>query len=563
DESLRARPMTRITDPLGAMGATFRWMGDPGRLPVRIQSGEPLRPLDWSSPVASAQVKSALLLAGVTGGVFVLLTEPRRSRDHTERLLAQMGAPVISHAPGRGWRVELRDPPERLAPLDFRIPGDISSAAFLLTLTALGGAGTGIEIPDVGLNPTRTGFLDVLRRMGVPMSIGVENPEGETEPVGTISVARCDALRGADVGSAEVPGLIDELPLVAVMGTRAEGLTRITGAFELRHKESDRIRAMVENLRAVGASVEEMEDGLVVEGSDAPLVGHVRTLGDHRIAMAFGVLGQLPGNQITIDEPASADVSFPGFWTLLATAAGKGSTMSQGVRAGPVVTIDGPAGSGKSTTAREVARRLGLRHLDSGALYRGLTVALLEAGWPEDHWSELSEEELASLGLSLGSTEIGFEVRLGDRVLGPELRTEQVTNLASPLARLGAVRAVLLGVQRDAARMGGLVADGRDMGTVVFPDADVKVFLVAELGERARRRLLERTGRPPPPDEVSTEAEIIAARDKRDSERRISPLRRPDEAADLDTTGMDFEEQVEAIVSMVRSRWTGSGGGPG
>lgn len=229
--------------------------------------------------------------------------------------------------------------------------------------------------------------------------------------------------------------------------------------------------------------------------------------------------------------------------------------MIEAPRAGPIVTIDGPAGSGKSTTAKEVARRLGLRHLDSGALYRGLTVALLQSGWPEDAWGELSESDLESLGLGFSPTSEGFEVSLGGHALGPELRTERVTDLASPLARLSAVRAVLLGVQRDAARFGGLVADGRDMGTVVFPDADVKVFLVAELGERARRRLLERKGRDPLPDEVTSEAQVIAARDKRDSERRISPLRRPDGAADLDTTGLDFEDQVAAIVSLVRSAW--------
>jgi cytidylate kinase len=229
--------------------------------------------------------------------------------------------------------------------------------------------------------------------------------------------------------------------------------------------------------------------------------------------------------------------------------------MSNAPRVGPIVTIDGPAGSGKSTTAKEVARRLGIRHLDSGALYRGLTVALLEAGWPPDAWGELSEADLESLDLSFTPTSEGFEVGLAGRVLGPELRTERVTNLSSPLARLSAVRAVLLGMQRDAAGFGGLVADGRDMGTVVFPDADVKVFLVAELSERARRRLLERNGRDPHPDEVTSQATVIAARDKRDSERRISPLRRPDGAADLDTTELDFEDQVEAIVSLVRSAW--------
>ena len=317
DESLCRRPMRRITEPLEAMGATFEWMGVPGRLPLRIRGGQPLRPLEWSSPVASAQVKSALLLAGITGGAFVHLTEPRQSRDHTERLLAQMGAPLICHAPGGGWRVELRDPPLRLDPLDFRVPGDLSSAAFLLASVAMSGGREGVVIESVGLNPTRTGFLDVLDLMGVPLEIVPDGPPGPGEPVGTVAASPGSTLRGVHVGSTQVPGLIDELPLVAVLGTRAEGLTRISGAGELRHKESDRIAALVENLRAVGARAEEKEDGLTVEGSAAPLTGHVRTRGDHRIAMAFGVLGAAPGNRITVDDPGAAAVSFPGFWPLL------------------------------------------------------------------------------------------------------------------------------------------------------------------------------------------------------------------------------------------------------
>ncbi|MEJ2203610.1 MAG: 3-phosphoshikimate 1-carboxyvinyltransferase [Gemmatimonadota bacterium] len=320
DPSLRRRPMGRVTTPLGAMGAGFRELGEPSRLPLQVSGTQPLRPLQWDSPVASAQVKSALLLAGLTGHAFVLLTEPRRSRDHTERLLTVMGARVVGHARSSGWSVELRDPPKTLRPLDFRVPGDISSAAFPLALAALGGSADGVEVPDVGLNPTRTAFLDVLRRMGARVDV---EPDGDGgggagEPSGTVGVT-AGALRATDVGAAEVPGLIDELPLVAVLGARAAGVTRITGAGELRHKESDRIAALVENLQALGIEAEELDDGLTVQGTDAPLVGRVRTHGDHRIAMAFGVLGALAGNRITVDDPGAASVSFPGFWTMLDT----------------------------------------------------------------------------------------------------------------------------------------------------------------------------------------------------------------------------------------------------
>lgn len=228
--------------------------------------------------------------------------------------------------------------------------------------------------------------------------------------------------------------------------------------------------------------------------------------------------------------------------------------MTEVARAGPLVTIDGPAGSGKSTTAREVARRLGFTHLDSGALYRALTFALLESGRPPVSWPELSEADLAAMGVRVVAGDGGLEVQVGERTLGEELRGERVTAHVSPLARIPAARAALLGMQRDAGRGGRLVADGRDMGTVVFPDAEVKVFLVAALEERARRRLLERTGRAPKPAEVAREAVDIAARDRRDSERAVSPLRRPADAFDLDTTRLSFEEQVQAVVALVRER---------
>jgi len=220
-------------------------------------------------------------------------------------------------------------------------------------------------------------------------------------------------------------------------------------------------------------------------------------------------------------------------------------------RAGPIVTLDGPAGSGKSTTAREVARRLGFRHLDSGALYRALTHALLEARIPEDTWPALDVAALKALGVSLRPEDDGFTVWLAGRALGAELRTAAVTNKVAGLARSPAARACLLELQREAGARGRLVADGRDMGTVVFPDAEVKVFLVADLQERARRRLRD-TGVAVGSDaQLAEQAEAIAARDDVDSARDISPLRRPDGAIELDTTGMSFEEQVSKVVALV------------
>jgi cytidylate kinase len=216
------------------------------------------------------------------------------------------------------------------------------------------------------------------------------------------------------------------------------------------------------------------------------------------------------------------------------------------------VTLDGPAAAGKSTTAREVARRLGFRHLDSGALYRALTYALLRAGIPEGDWPGLGTADLRALGVSLRPTDSGFEVRLAGRALVGELRTGDVTRRVAGLARLPAARACLLELQRQAGEHGRLVADGRDMGTVVFPDAEVKVFLVADLRERARRRLRDGGVAGGSESELAEQVEAIAARDDVDSARDLSPLRRPEGAVEIDTTGMTFEEQVDKVVELVR-----------
>jgi 3-phosphoshikimate 1-carboxyvinyltransferase len=552
DESLRKRPMARVTDPLTGMGARFEALEAEGRLPIRVLGGV-LSSLSYRLPVASAQVKSALLLAGLVGGVEVRLIEPGRSRDHTERMFhaCRIG---IGSGPGKdGWEVILSDPPEAIEPLDMGIPGDFSSAAFAILLGLLGPGPGPLVLKGVGLNETRTRLLPVLERMGG--RIAVENPSGGDggEPVGDLVIHPSD-LEGCDVGGGEIPGLIDEVPILAAGAARAQGITRITGARELRVKETDRIRAMVENLRALGVEVEELEDGMEIQGSDRPLRGGVQSFGDHRIAMAFGVLGALPGNEIEVRGSDVVGVSFPGFWSFLEEAS-RGWAGGPGVSRGstpPVVTLDGPAGSGKSTTAREVASRLGFLHLDSGALYRALTYALLSGGVPEEEWPDLSPEDLDRFPIRLEPKDGRFQVVLGDRVLTEELRTPEVTNRVSPLSALPAVREWLLDAQRRAGRSGALVADGRDMGTVVFPEAEVKIFLTANLEERARRRFLERDQRSPSPEELDEEAQRIQARDDRDSGRAVAPLRKAEEALEVDTSDLSFEAQVEVIIYHVK-----------
>lgn len=218
---------------------------------------------------------------------------------------------------------------------------------------------------------------------------------------------------------------------------------------------------------------------------------------------------------------------------------------------GPIVTIDGPAGSGKSTTAREVATRLGFRHLDSGALYRAITLALLKAKVPEDRWKSLDEEYMRGLDVGVVPRGASFDVVVSGDVVDGELRSAEVTAHVARLASIPAARACLLSLQREAGAHGSLVADGRDMGSVVFPNAEVKVYLVADLTERARRRLREGGIEAPSDDELQEFSGVIADRDRHDSEREISPLRKPEDAHLIDTTRLDFAAQVEAIVELV------------
>jgi 3-phosphoshikimate 1-carboxyvinyltransferase len=304
DASLRRRPMRRVTSPLAAMGARFTEQQGDG-LPLTIRGGT-LRPLRYDMPVSSAQVKSAILLAGMAGEVEVTLQEPNgRSRDHTERLLQAFGYGISDTD---GWLHF--EPGGRLEPFELQVPGDPSSAAFLVGAAVLAESGQ-LLISGMGLNPTRTGFLEVLSRMGARTA--VQNLASHFgEPVGDLLVGPAE-LTGTEVEASEIPGLIDEVPLLAVLASRARGTTTFRQVGELRVKESDRLGLIAENLRSVGAQAEVVGDDLVVNGNEAAPRGLVRTAGDHRLAMAFAVLGTVGGARIRIDDLACAAVSFPDF----------------------------------------------------------------------------------------------------------------------------------------------------------------------------------------------------------------------------------------------------------
>ncbi|MBA3444943.1 MAG: 3-phosphoshikimate 1-carboxyvinyltransferase [Gemmatimonadales bacterium] len=315
DRSLRRRPMRRVTVPLATMGAQFTEQQGDG-LPLTVRGGR-LQPLRYDMPVSSAQIKSALLLAGMAGEVGVSLREPKgRSRDHTERLLQAFGFGVTERD---GW-IHFT-PGGRLEPFDIQVPGDPSSAAFLVGAATMAQSGE-LRVSGVGVNSTRTGFLDVLGRMGARVEI--EEPATHFgEPVGDL-IVRPAALWGTEVTAGEIPGLIDEIPLLAILASRAVGTTTFRQVGELRVKESDRLGLIAENLRAVGAGAEVVGDDLVIEGTDRLPRGKVRTAADHRLAMAFAVLGTVTGARISIDDMACAAVSFPGFTETLREIRGSG-----------------------------------------------------------------------------------------------------------------------------------------------------------------------------------------------------------------------------------------------
>ncbi|MEE9244701.1 MAG: 3-phosphoshikimate 1-carboxyvinyltransferase [Gemmatimonadota bacterium] len=320
DASLRSRPMSRAFKPLVAAGAQVRQRGQPGRLPLEIRGGGgALEPIEHATGVASAQVKGALLLAGLSARVPVTVVEPAPSRDHTERLLRQMGASVESGRTEAGYRVHF-SPPAELVPFELKVPGDFSAAAFWLGLAVLGGAGPGLRIESVGMNPLRTGFMRALEAMGADIEVE-DRGEEAGEPVADI-VARRSALTGLDLPPDWIPTLLDEIPILACVAAQAGCRLEIRGASELRVKESDRIAVLFRNLSRLRVEVKELDDGLIIEGSTGTLSGVVEAHADHRIAMAFAVLGALPENSIEIDDASCVDVSYPDFWETLAAVSG-------------------------------------------------------------------------------------------------------------------------------------------------------------------------------------------------------------------------------------------------
>ncbi len=323
DDSLRRRPVARIIEPLRAMGATLTARNQHSLPPLTVTGHPALRAIDWTTPVPSAQVKSAILLAGLRADGTTRVHERVATRDHTERMLRARGVTVRSARDGDTGAVIEIDGGEPVRAMDERVPGDPSAAAFWLVAGAIH-PDADLSLPGVGTNPTRRGIVDLLLRMGADI---IERPVGRDatgstaargsgevgEPIADLSV-RSSELRAIDVSPAEVAGAIDEIPILCLAATQATGRTTIRGAGELRHKESDRLAGIAAGLRALGARIEVEGDDLRIDGPTALVGGPADSLDDHRLAMTFAVAGLIAAGQTIVERPGSVAISYPGFF---------------------------------------------------------------------------------------------------------------------------------------------------------------------------------------------------------------------------------------------------------
>ena len=312
DASLSTRPMERIITPLSLMGGQIISLLNDGCAPLLIRPGF-LKGIHYVSPLASAQVKSCVLLAGLFAHSLTTVTEPFKSRNHTEIMMKSFGVNILETRSAAGKYSAVIKPGNALTGRHVIVPGDISSAAPFIALAALK-PGSDLVIKDVGLNPTRTGFLELLTRMGG--YVEVSNIHGEGEKMGDIRI-RCVPLHGVEIPSESIPALIDELPLVALIAALSEGQTRVTGAKDLRNKECDRINATAEGLRRFGADITPTEDGFLINGVKSLKGGQASSFGDHRIAMMLSVAGLLSEEKSSVDNTSCVTISFPEFFDTL------------------------------------------------------------------------------------------------------------------------------------------------------------------------------------------------------------------------------------------------------
>lgn len=551
DESLRKRPMRRVLGPLEKLGAKFEWLSETDCLPVRIH-GTKISSVEFTETLGSAQVKSAVMLAALASGAKLTLTENIPSRDHTENMLRFAGVGVSrtgnTITMGAGAVVE---------PRDYKIWGDISSAAFFAVGASL--------VPDselvlrgVLLNPYRDRYLHALKDMGAAIEILPQRDEcGEK---GGDVMVRSARLKGVHLPAESIPSLIDEIPVLTVAGAFASGKFSYRDAKELRVKESDRIGIMAKNLRSCGVNVTEYDDGMELEGdAHRKLSGKIEPHMDHRIVMSFEIANLAGGGGLKIDGKEWIETSFPSFYEKLQFVTAGRTPDHNKIE---VITIDGPAGSGKSTVAYMVAKALGYNQIDSGALYRAFTWAGFEKfrqlGQPGEWPSAI--EGLSELKTYL--SEIPLEITFGSdgrqhvlvagNELGDELRSPEIASRIKPVADARYLRERVREVLVEAASRSSLVADGRDMGTEVFVDATYKFFLTADSRTRAARRLAEFQQKQAgiTLDEVQAQ---IEARDRDDENREFGGLRPAPEAIFIDTSSRTQERVADIMLAYIRS----------
>jgi cytidylate kinase len=448
------------------------------------------------------------------------------TRAHTEEMLAEAGVDLTVEPWGEGRIVTLH--PSALRPVTSRtVPGDPSASAFFVVAGCVV-PGSSVEVEGIYQGPARLGYVSVLRRMGAAVTV-TSAPDG-TATIAASTTAAGPQLAGTTVAAAEIPSL-DEIPALAVAAAVAAGTTVFSEVGELRVKEVDRLRAVIDMVTAFGATAEAHGDTLSITGTGTGQLHGARfdSRGDHRMAMAAAVaaLAAAPGERSLITGFGATETSYPGFADDLRRLTGTGPLAPRAL----LVAIDGPAGAGKSTISAAVAARLGLDRLDTGAMYRSVAaLALAEGIAPDDH------DAVAALAAG-AAIEVGTRVVINGHDVTDVIRSPQVGQAVSDVAANADVRTQLVRRQRAWAQAhGGGVVEGRDIGSVVFPEAELKVYLTASPEERARRR-----------DDES--AAGVARRDRIDSTRTASPLLKAPDAHLLDTTGRTPHDVVEEVLS--------------
>lgn len=540
DASLSKRPMERVLNPLALIG--LRANSQNGCLPIKILGNTTTKPVHHVLSVASAQVKSALLLAGLNCHGQTIVDEPGPSRDHTENMLRLFGAKLqVEELSGNGKRVTLNGP-AKLKAQNITVPGDPSSSAFAM-VAALIIPNSDICIKNVMINPTRSGMLRTLQQAGYTIRLQNERDfGGET-------IADLQVIAGGSPPISPDPDLavtmIDEYPALMLLAAFAKGTSRFTGIGELRVKESDRIAQMEKLLGDNGVIVRTGTDWMEIDGT-GQVFGSVNNLDnltdfpveeDHRIAMCALVLGMAGFLPISIADSNSINTSYPSFIADMQSLGAK-ITVTR-IKKPLVIAVDGPMASGKGTLARKLAEHFGLPYLDTGLLYRATARAALQKN------TDLSDQD----AIALLATNLFLPIAQVE-----ELRLAHIGLAASKVATLPKVREALLSVQREFAKNPkGAVLDGRDIGTVICPDADVKLWITASEKVRAQRRRQEllQNGQ-----EISQEAMLaqLQERDARDAARDTAPMTKAQNAYLIDTSKLSIDAALQVARQWVERK---------